>query len=248
MNPTPRALPDQPTPSLHPSPEPASRPFPPTGPTTKARETSPTRTRKLLPVAPRTSPEALAALGADLEEVAIRVSGCTACGLHETRKQTVFARGTGKTGICFVGEGPGQDEDEQGLPFVGAAGQLLDKMISSMGLLRDEVYVCNIVKCRPPGNRTPSPEEMQSCSPYLERQLDLLAPRVIVALGGTATTGLLGISEGITRARGTFRLYKGKIPVMPTFHPAYLLRNPRAKKEVWEDLKQVLTRVGRSPP
>jgi DNA polymerase len=187
-------------------------------------------------------------LGDSLEAVAAQVKGCTACELHERRTNTVFSRGTAKSGLCFVGEGPGADEDAQGEPFVGAAGQLLDKMIVAMGFSRDEVYVCNVVKCRPPNNRRPTPVEMQTCSPYLERQLELLAPQVIVALGGTAVTGLLGLTEGITRLRGRFRLYQGKIPVMPTFHPAYLLRNPAAKREVWNDLRQVLDHMGRPAP
>jgi len=147
-----------------------------------------------------------------------------------------------------VGEGPGADEDEQGFPFVGAAGQLLDRMIDAMGFSRDEVYVCNIVKCRPPGNRKPSDEEMHLCRPFVERQLALLKPQVIVALGGTAVAGLLGETRGITSIRGTFRLYEGRIAVMPTFHPAYLLRNPAAKREVWNDLRQVVEHMGRTLP
>lgn len=184
----------------------------------------------------------------NLLQLESHVATCTACALGATRKQTVFSRGTGSSGICFVGEGPGADEDEQGEPFVGAAGQLLDRMIAAMGLGRDEVYVCNVVKCRPPNNRKPAIEEMVACKGYLERQLEILDPEVIVALGGTAVTGLLGLSEGITRLRGVFRLYDGRIPVMPTFHPAYLLRQPDAKREVWSDLRQVLARVGRSAP
>lgn len=187
-------------------------------------------------------------LGATLDEVRVRVSSCTACDLHAERTQTVFSRGTGSSGVCFIGEGPGADEDAQGEPFVGAAGQLLDKMILAMGLSREEVYVCNVVKCRPPNNRRPTPIEMQTCSPFLKRQLELLEPRVIVALGGTAVTGLLGLTEGITRLRGRFRLYEGRIAVMPTFHPAYLLRNPSAKREVWNDLRQVLSHIGRELP
>jgi uracil-DNA glycosylase len=185
---------------------------------------------------------------ASLAELRQLVSACTACGLHSGRKQTVFSRGTGSSRICFIGEGPGADEDEQGEPFVGAAGQLLDRMIVAMGLSREEVYVCNIVKCRPPNNRKPEPGEMAACTPFLARQLELIDPEVIVALGGTAVTGLLGITEGITRIRGTFRLYQGRIPVMPTFHPAYLLRTPGAKREVWADLKAVLQHLGRPLP
>jgi DNA polymerase len=183
-----------------------------------------------------------------LEVLAEIVRGCTRCGLCKQRKQAVFARGTGSSGVCFVGEGPGADEDAQGLPFVGKAGQLLDRMIEAMGLGRDEVYVCNIVKCRPPDNRKPEPDEMAACMPYLDEQLELIAPRVIVALGATAVQGLLGTSEGIMRLRGKWKSYRGQIDVMPTFHPAYLLRTPAAKREAWEDLQEVLRRIGRSVP
>src|SRR6478752_6284229 len=182
-----------------------------------------------------------------LEVLAELARACTRCGLCKQRKQTVFARGTGSSGVCFVGEGPGADEDAQGLPFVGKAGQLLDRMIDAMGLGRDEVYVCNIVKCRPPDNRKPEPDEMAACMPYLNEQLELIAPRVIVALGATAVQGLLGTNEGIMRLRGKWKSYRGT-DVMPTFHPAYLLRTPAAKREVWDDLQEVLRRLGRSVP
>jgi DNA polymerase len=183
-----------------------------------------------------------------LEVLAEIARACTRCGLCKQRKQAVFARGTGSSGVCFVGEGPGADEDAQGLPFVGKAGQLLDRMIEAMGLGRDEVYVCNVVKCRPPDNRKPEPDEMAACLPYLNEQLELIAPRVIVALGATAVQGLLGTSEGIMRMRGKWKSYRGQIDVMPTFHPAYLLRNPAAKREVWDDLQEVLRHIGRSVP
>ena len=183
-----------------------------------------------------------------LDVLAESIRGCTRCALHAARTQTVFARGTGASGLCFVGEGPGADEDEQGFPFVGKAGQLLDRMIEAMGFGRDDVYVCNIVKCRPPNNRKPEPEEMAACMPYLNEQLELLAPEVIVALGATAVQGLFGTSEGITRLRGRWKLFRGRVPVMPTFHPAFLLRNPAAKKEVWEDLQAVLRQMGRVAP
>lgn len=185
---------------------------------------------------------------ARLTVLADEVKGCTKCVLHVERTQTVFARGNGSSGLCFVGEGPGADEDAQGFPFVGAAGQLLDKMIAAMGIERDDVYVCNIVKCRPPKNRTPEPEEMNACMPYLSEQLSLVEPQVIVALGKTAVQGLFGTAEGITRIRGRWRLYQGRIAVMPTFHPAYLLRNPAAKREVWADLQLVLKQMGRAVP
>ncbi len=183
-----------------------------------------------------------------LTVLADEVKACTKCVLHVERQQTVFARGNGSSGLCFVGEGPGADEDAQGFPFVGPAGQLLDKMIAAMGILRDDVYVCNIVKCRPPKNRTPEPEEMSACMPYLTEQLSLIEPQVIVALGKTAVQGMFGTAEGITRIRGRWRLYQGRIAVMPTFHPAYLLRNPAAKREVWADLQLVLKHLGRSLP
>jgi DNA polymerase len=195
------------------------------------------------------SPAARAALASvDLEALRVAVADCTACRLHETRTQTVFARGTGSSGLCFVGEGPGADEDAQGYPFVGAAGQLLDRMILAMGFERDAVYVCNIVKCRPPNNRKPQPDEMSACRPHFERQLELLKPQVIVALGATAVEGLFGTTIGITKLRGHWKVWRGSVPVMPTFHPAYLLRNPAAKREVWEDLQSVVQRFGRSLP
>lgn len=213
----------------------------------------------LAPVAPLAAgggeSASLAPTGLDLEARVLRLTvlaeearACTRCVLHVERKQAVFARGTGSSGLCFVGEGPGADEDEQGYPFVGAAGQLLDRMIEAMGLTRDEVYVCNIVKCRPPKNRKPEPEEMAACIPYLEEQLTLIAPQVVVALGATAVQGLLGTTDGITRLRGKWKLYRGRIPVMPTFHPAYLLRTPTAKREVWDDLQAVLRQMGRALP
>lgn len=198
--------------------------------------------------APRSTPRDREQVVQRLQLLEQEARSCTRCGLHQGRKQAVFARGQGGSGVCFVGEGPGADEDAQGLPFVGKAGQLLDKMIVAMGLDREQVYVCNIVKCRPPDNRKPQPEEMAACIPFLHEQLELIAPQVIVALGATAVQGLLGTSEGITRLRGKWKLYRGRIPVMPTFHPAYLLRQESAKREVWQDLKAVLTQVGLPVP
>jgi uracil-DNA glycosylase len=185
---------------------------------------------------------------ARLEQMRVECETCTRCALHQHRKQAVFARGNPNTDILIVGEGPGADEDEQGVPFVGKAGQLLDRMIDAMGYPRDGVYICNVVKCRPPKNRTPEPEEIAACAPYLHEQIALIAPRVIVAMGATAVRGLLGTSEGITRLRGKWKLYRAAIPVMPTFHPAYLLRKDEAKRDVWNDLKLVLHQLGRSVP
>lgn len=187
---------------------------------------------------------------ARLAVIAERVAGCTQCGLHATRTKTVFARGNPDAELVFVGEGPGADEDAQGLPFVGKAGQLLDKMITAMGLGQDEIYIANIVKCRPPGNRVPEPQEMATCIPYLHEQLDLVKPKVIVALGGTAVKGLIPGAEGITKIRGTWKVYRGAIPVMPTFHPSYVLRTPtkEVRGMVWSDLQQVLKELGRPVP
>jgi uracil-DNA glycosylase len=168
------------------------------------------------------------------------VRGCARCELAKGRTQTVFARGNPDSPLMFIGEGPGQEEDRLGAPFVGAAGQLLDKMVGAMGFLRDDVYICNVVKCRPPGNRTPLPVEAQACAPYLLGQLDAVAPRVIVALGRCAAENMGLVAGGGWRGRwGRFR----GVDVMPTYHPAFLLRSPEYKRPVWEDLQQVMTRL-----
>jgi uracil-DNA glycosylase len=185
---------------------------------------------------------------ARLQQLADESRACTKCALHMTRQQAVFSRGSPSAEVMFVGEGPGADEDAQGEPFVGKAGQLLDKMIVAMGLDRDQVYICNVVKCRPPDNRTPEPEEAAACLPYLQEQIALINPKVIVALGATAVKGMLGVQEGITRLRGKWKLYRASIPVMPTFHPSYLLRKEDAKRDVWNDLKAVMVNLGRPVP
>lgn len=182
-----------------------------------------------------------------LAGIAERVAACQRCPLHKSRTHTVPGQGSTTPEILFIGEGPGADEDRQGLAFVGRAGQLLTKIIEAMGLTREQVFIGNIVKCRPPGNRAPLPEEMQACLPYLREQIAILKPGVIVALGATAVKGLLEVETGITRLRGRWMSYEG-IDLMPTFHPAYLLRNPAGKREVWEDMKAVLARLGRPPP
>jgi DNA polymerase len=183
-----------------------------------------------------------------LAVMAEEVKACTKCRLHESRTNTAFSRGNPDTELVFIGEGPGAEEDRQGLPFVGPAGQLLDKMIVAMGYQRDDVYIANIVKCRPPKNRKPEPDEIAACTPYLQEQLELVGPRVMVALGATGVQGLLGTRMGITRMRGTWKLYRGRVPLMPTFHPAYLLRSPEKKRDVWNDLKQVMRKLGKAPP
>jgi uracil-DNA glycosylase family 4 len=184
-----------------------------------------------------------------LPQLAQEVAGCTRCGLATTRTQTVFSRGSPEAQLCFVGEAPGADEDAQGLPFVGRAGQLLDRMIAAMGLSPEkDAYVCNILKCRPPGNRRPEPEEIATCIPYLHEQLALIRPRVIVALGNTAVAALLDTKLGITRVRGQWKLYRGQVLVMPTYHPSYLLRpgpqQTEAKRQAWEDLQLVMKELG----
>ncbi len=179
-----------------------------------------------------------------LSEVREEIGDCTRCKLHQRRKNIVFGEGNPKAALVFVGEAPGQDEDIEGRPFCGAAGQLLTDIIAKgMGLERLDVYICNIVKCRPPENRNPEPDEVSSCEPFLARQLRTINPRVIVALGNVAAKTLLKTGEGITSLRGKWHTYQG-IPLMPTFHPAYLLRNPRDKRLVWEDIQQVMAKLG----
>lgn len=189
----------------------------------------------------------------ELEMVAGRVAACTRCpGLASTRTQTVFGVGPLDPDLCFIGEAPGADEDARGEPFVGAAGQLLDRIIGACGLKREEVYICNILRCRPPGNRQPQPDEAANCREYLDAQLDLVRPRFICTLGASASRYLLGINLPIGRMRGKFYDYHG-IPVLCTYHPSYLLRlyepeKTNKKKEVWEDMKKLLARMGRAIP
>jgi len=168
---------------------------------------------------------------------------CTRCKLHKTRNKIVFGDGSEKADVVFVGEGPGRDEDEQGLPFVGRAGKLLTQMIEAMGLQRKEVYIANVVKCRPPENRLPEPDEIKTCSPYLLRQLDTIAPKVIVCLGACSAQTLLQTTRGISHFRGQWMEFRGT-KLMATYHPAYLLRNPAAKADVWKDLQKVMAELG----
>lgn len=179
-----------------------------------------------------------------LDQVREALGECRRCGLCEGRRNIVFGNGDEGAELVFVGEGPGGEEDQQGLPFVGAAGQLLDKMIEAMGYRRSEVYVCNVVKCRPPGNRNPLPEEVAACEPFLVGQIRAIRPKAIVALGKFAAQTLLRTDDPITRLRGSWHEYEG-IPLMPTFHPAYLLRSPAEKRKAWEDLQLVMARLGK---
>ncbi len=168
---------------------------------------------------------------------------CTRCKLHRGRTKLVFGDGNPKADLVFVGEGPGRDEDAQGLPFVGRAGKLLTQMIEAMGLQRNDVYICNVVKCRPPENRTPEKDEVETCSPFLLRQLDAISPKVIVCLGSVAAQTLLETNRGISHFRGEWLDFRGR-KLMATYHPAYLLRNPNAKGEVWKDLQKVMVALG----
>jgi uracil-DNA glycosylase family 4 len=202
-----------------------------------------------LVIAPTSSGEK----GKALEQLSLRAGVCVKCPqLANSRKTVVFGVGDPYSPLMFIGEAPGADEDEAGEPFVGKAGQLLTRIIQTMGFSRDNVYIANILKCRPDtpgeksGNRKPTPEEMQTCLPYLLAQIDIIKPRVIVALGGTAMEGLFGKTLGITKLRGTYHTFR-EIPVMPTYHPSYLLRNQAlsVKREVWEDMLKVLETLER---
>ena len=185
-----------------------------------------------------------------LELLKEEVKACTLCSeLAASRTQIVFGDGQAGAELCFLGEAPGADEDAQGIPFVGAAGQLLNRIILACGLTREEVYICNILRCRPPGNRTPVPEEADNCRRWLDKQLELVQPKFICCLGATAATHLLQVKKPLGALRNTFHEYKG-IPVLVTYHPAYLLphRNPAKKKEVWEDMQLLMKKMGREIP
>ncbi len=179
-----------------------------------------------------------------LKDIRGDLGDCRRCILCERRTHIVFGAGNAEARLMFVGEGPGRDEDLQGEPFVGAAGRLLTKIIQAIQLTREEVYIANIIKCRPPGNRNPEPEEIRTCYPFLERQIQAIRPEFICALGSFAARTLLSTTQPISRLRGRFHDHKG-IKVVPTFHPAYLLRNPERKRDVWEDMKMLMREMGR---
>jgi len=224
--------------------------FAPTPPVTAVAPSEPSMPRKAA-IPPTAPPLSLATTGlpsADLATIATAIAACQRCKLCTTRNQTVPGEGNLSPELMFVGEGPGADEDEQGRPFVGMAGQLLTKMIEAMGLKREEVFIANIVKCRPPGNRVPEPDEIAACMPYLERQILALKPKIICSLGNTPLRALMGDDKmGITKVRGQHLNWRG-FTLIPTFHPSYLLRNPPAKKPCWEDLQVVLKALGRELP
>lgn len=203
---------------------------------TSGTNKTPTQTKT-----PQQTPELEQTKQQALDTIKDRCTKCQACPLAtQGRSQVVFGEGNPNAQIMFVGEGPGRDEDEQGRPFIGRAGQLLTKIIQAMGLKREDVYISNVVKCRPPGNRVPLPTESDVCKQLiLLKEIEIIKPRVICALGATAVQALLGENTKITKVRGIFSDYQG-IPLMPTYHPAYLLRNPEAKKIVWEDMKKII--------
>lgn len=196
----------------------------------------PPEVRRLPPAAPAPGVPLGMPAFTTLEEVRAHLGECTRCKLHKGRNTIVFGVGSPKADLVFVGEGPGADEDAQGIPFVGRAGQLLTRIIEAIQLRREDVYICNIIKCRPPGNRNPEPDEIAACEPFLKAQLAVIKPKLICCLGTFAAQTLLRTKEPISRLRGRFHAYEG-IPLLPTFHPAYLLRNPHEKRTVWEDMK-----------
>ena len=212
------------------------KPFKPAAPQPTAA--APVKTVAAAPASPDDPPEV------KLEKMRLFSLQCKRCPLAATRTNVVYGEGDPHAKLMFIGEGPGADEDRLGRPFVGRAGQLLDKMIAAMKFRREEVYIANVVKCRPPGNRVPTPEEAARCIGFLERQIKFIRPEVIVLLGATAATFLLNRREGITKLRGIWQEYDG-IPVMPTFHPAFLLRQESAKREAWHDLQQVMAKLGK---
>jgi DNA polymerase len=208
------------------------------------QEDSPISSRKPTPAPPQA---AAADRAAALQLVRDEIGDCTRCALHTGRHMLVFGDGSPSARLMFVGEGPGADEDAQGLPFVGKAGQLLNNMIAAMGLRREQVYIANVVKCRPPGNRTPEPDEANTCSPFLFRQIDVVRPQVLVALGATAATYLLGQRQPLAGLRGRVHAFRG-MQLIVTYHPAYLLRDPRQKKEAWADLQIAMRELGLAAP
>jgi DNA polymerase len=213
-----------------------------------SREDSAIKTRKVFSAPPTVGAVvSVVERAAALEVIREDLGDCTRCALHKGRNTIVFGVGDPAARLMFVGEGPGADEDAQGLPFVGRAGQLLNNMIAAMGLKREECYIANIVKCRPPANRTPEPEEANTCSPFLFRQIDTVRPQVLVALGATAATYLLGQRQPLAGLRGRVHAYRG-MSLIVTYHPAFLLRDPRQKKEAWADLQIAMKELGLKAP
>ncbi len=234
-----------PTPSLQENslPKPTARPLPP-----KAAAVAPAP--YIAPVVAPSSASLFESVDKIKDDTLLKIreeiGDCTRCKLHKGRNKIVFGDGHPKAELVFIGEGPGADEDQQGIPFVGRAGKLLTQMIEAMGLQRKDVYICNVVKCRPPENRAPEPDEVATCSPYLLRQIDVIRPKVIVCLGAVAAKTLLQTTRGISQFRGEWLEWRGH-KLIATYHPAYLLRNPNAKGEVWKDLQKVMAELGLQP-
>jgi DNA polymerase len=223
-------------------------PQPQSAPQSFHPEGQPIPPRKTIPAPPQITATVPAAdRAAALQLIRDEIGECTRCALHTGRHKIVFGDGAPAARLMFVGEGPGADEDAQGVPFVGKAGQLLNNMIAAMGLKREEVYIANVVKCRPPGNRVPEQEEGATCSPFLFRQIDVVRPEVLVALGATAATWLLGARQPLAGLRGRIHAVRGS-KLIVTYHPAFLLRDPRQKKEAWADLQIAMRELGLKPP
>ena len=238
-------LPSRPTPPPRPAvaaPRSAApklaRPAPPAGPA--ASQPAASLLESAEEALPRLTPEEKAS---QLEALRAEIGDCTRCGLSAGRRHLVFGEGNPDAALMFAGEGPGADEDRTGRPFVGRAGQLLDRMIEAMSLRREQVYIANVVKCRPPDNRTPEPEECATCGPFLLRQIEIIQPRVLVLLGSVAAQYVLGTRKSMGLLRGSVHRHRGAL-VIPTYHPAYLLRNPAAKRDVWEDLQKAMGLLG----
>ena len=225
-------------------PKPIAKPLPPKAAAIAA-------TRRIDPVIVPSGPSLFESVDKVQDDTLLKIrediGDCTRCKLHKGRNKIVFGDGNPRAELVFIGEGPGADEDQQGLPFVGRAGKLLTQMIEAMGLQRGDVYICNVVKCRPPENRAPEPDEVATCSPYLLRQVDVIHPKVIVCLGAVAAKTLLQTTRGISQFRGQWLEWRGH-KLLATYHPAYLLRNPNAKGEVWKDLQKVMAELGLQPP
>jgi DNA polymerase len=247
------------TPQTQPSPSPASpfglSPFAPVAMPVTAQpplqsydQENPLAPRKPIPTPPEVAAiVAPAQRAAALQQIRDEIGDCKRCPLHAERNQLVFGDGDANARLFFVGEGPGADEDAQGLPFVGKAGQLLNNMIAAMGLRRDQVYIANVVKCRPPANRVPELDEGAQCTPFLFKQIDVVRPEVVVALGATAATWLLGARQPLAGLRGRIHGFRGT-KLIVTYHPAFLLRDPRQKKEAWADLQLAMRELGLKPP
>jgi len=245
----PRPVADAPLPAP-PSPQPPPAPRPALVAPAPRPPADPTSPYKIVDLLNRTNrPARVEAPPADARAAALHqlreeLGDCRRCRLCETRTQIVFGHGSPAAELVFIGEAPGRGEDERGEPFVGRSGELLNRMVGAMKLRREDIYVCNIVKCRPPGNRDPNPDELEACAPFLASQLEALSPRVIVTLGADATQALLRTDAPLARLRGQWHHWRG-IPVMPTYHPAFVLRNPAEKRPVWDDLKKVMAELGK---